>query len=41
MSTTAPATGTATGTAIGAPLDRIEGPQKVTGTAPAVHFAVG
>ena len=29
MSTTAPATGTA----IGAPLDRIEGPQKVTGTA--------
>jgi xanthine dehydrogenase YagR molybdenum-binding subunit len=30
MSTTAPATGTA----IGAPLDRIEGPQKVTGTAP-------
>jgi xanthine dehydrogenase YagR molybdenum-binding subunit len=30
MNTTAPATGTA----IGAPLDRIEGPQKVTGTAP-------
>jgi len=30
MSTTAPATGTA----IGAPLDRIDGPQKVTGTAP-------
>ena len=30
MSTTAPATGTATG----APLDRIDGPQKVTGTAP-------
>ena len=32
MSTTAP--GSATGTAIGAPLDRIEGQQKVTGTAP-------
>jgi xanthine dehydrogenase YagR molybdenum-binding subunit len=30
MSTTAPATGKA----IGAPLDRIDGPQKVTGTAP-------
>ena len=30
MSTTAPATGTA----IGVPLDRIDGPQKVTGTAP-------
>jgi xanthine dehydrogenase YagR molybdenum-binding subunit len=30
MTTTAPATGTA----IGAPLDRIDGPQKVTGTAP-------
>ena len=30
MSTTAPATGTA----IGTPLDRIDGPQKVTGTAP-------
>ena len=32
MSTTAP--GSATGTVIGAPLDRIDGPQKVTGTAP-------
>jgi xanthine dehydrogenase YagR molybdenum-binding subunit len=32
MSTSAP--GSATGTAIGAPLDRIEGPQKVRGTAP-------
>lgn len=32
MSTTAP--GRAAGKAIGAPLDRIDGPQKVTGTAP-------
>ena len=32
MSTTAP--GRTTGRAIGAPLDRIEGPQKVRGTAP-------
>jgi xanthine dehydrogenase YagR molybdenum-binding subunit len=32
MSTTAP--GSATGTAIGAPLDRIDGPLKVVGTAP-------